>query len=546
MNIETILSRPSVRGLEFRLGLEAYAHKVGSALGLPNVTVLWRHDVQTAGINDYGQLYLAGVPDEVTVNRAMVVKYAAYVVHELLHHKYTHFGYNANEQYVRTLHNAVEDGWIENTGITPGLLGNIGPLLGEMIDNMTREALATVKDWNDPRQYPYVLAVHCRKHATIKCPTNPALTPIFDEAAKRCLSATSSADTLKIAEWVYEQIKQASKDKAKGDGKQEDKKDGKKDGKDKGDKKGAEKPSDGPTSPDQGEGEGEGAGKVEKASKAPSGPVKSPVGVQAESVEPVLGEGGLMGNYSPDLSLKHDEYHLSGYPISGLFNAPIPARLRYEVKRLFDDSGLSDFTRNRKAGVVNVHALPSVAHGNDRVFKRRLEVEGVDSAVVICLDVSGSMFDTNSNRPVALISPAVQTCRALLETLDAAGVKTAVLCFGTHISVPKGFNKSAKQASTLLGTVHQGGGTSDYVALRYAHQLLAQRHERRKIAFVITDGRGQPDAVRQQVTSGNALGVTTIGIGIKADVSDIYGQAVTVSDIADLGNASFKQIKLAA
>jgi cobalamin biosynthesis protein CobT len=42
------------------------------------------------------------------------------------------------------------------------------------------------------------------------------------------------------------------------------------------------------------------------------------------------------------------------------------------------------------------------------------------------------------------------------------------------------------------------------------------------------------------------LGVTTIGIGIGADVSWVYGQAVTVRDIADLGNASFKQIKLAA
>jgi len=40
--------------------------------------------------------------------------------------------------------------------------------------------------------------------------------------------------------------------------------------------------------------------------------------------------------------------------------------------------------------------------------------------------------------------------------------------------------------------------------------------------------------------------VTTIGIGIGTNVSDIYGQAVTVKDIADLGNASFKQIKLAA
>ena len=534
MNIETILSRPSVRGLEFRLGIEAYAHKVGSALGLSRVRVLWRANVQTAGINDNGDLYLAGVPDEAKVNRALVAKYAAYVVHELLHHKYTNFSYQSPDQYVRTLHNAVEDGWIENTGINSGLLGNIGPLLGEMIDTMTREALETVKDWNDPRQYPYVLAVHCRSHATVKCPTNPALTPIFDEAARRCLAANNSADTLSIAEWVYEQIKRVSKDKG-----------GKKDKDGKG-KDGPSKPSDGPTSPDQPKGEGKGADKADKGSDGPTGPVKSPEGVEADPVEPKLSEGGMAGSYSTDVALRGEGYHLSGQTRSDVGNAPIPAKLRYEVKRLFDDSGLSDFTRNRKAGVVNIHALPTVAMGNDRVFKRRLEVEGVDSAVVICLDVSGSMFDVETYRPKPLIGPAIQTCRALLETLDAAGVKTAVLCFGSQISVPKGFNKNAKQASTLLGTVKQGGSTNDYAALRYAHQMLAQRPERRKITFVITDGFGAPDAVIQQVASGKALGVTTIGIGIGADVEWIYGQAVTVRDIADLGNASFKQIKLAA
>ena len=534
MNIETILSRPSVRGLEFRLGIEAYAHKVGSALGLPRVQVLWRADVQTAGINDNGDLYLAGVPDDAKVSRALVVKYAAYVEHELLHHKYTHFGYQSNDQYIRTLHNAVEDGWIENTGINSGLLGNIGPLLGEMIDTMTREALDTVKDWNDARQYPYILAVHCRSHATVKCPTNPALTVIFDEAARRCLAAQNSADTLEIAKWVYEQIKKASKDKPKD--KPDPRKGKDKDGKD----KGSEKPSDGPTSPDQPKGEGKGKDKADKPSNGPSGPVKSPEGVEANPVEPKLGEGGMAGSYSTDVALRGERYHLSEQTIPNLVNAPIPAKLRYEVKRLFDDSGLSDFTRNRKAGVVNIHALPTVAMGNDRVFKRRLEVEGVDSAVVICLDVSGSMFDDY------LIAPAVMTCRALLETLDAAGVKTAVLCFGSQISVPKGFAKNARQASTLLGTVKQGGSTNDYAALRYAHQMLAQRHERRKITFVITDGYGKPDAVRQQVASGQALGITTIGIGIGTDVTSIYGQAVTVRNIADLGSASFKQIKLAA
>jgi Mg-chelatase subunit ChlD len=513
-----------VRGLEFRLGLEAYAHKVGSALGLSQVKVYWRADCQTAGMNCNGNLFLAGVLDEAVVTRAMVSKYAAYVVHELLHHKYTDFGVNGSTDYIRTLHNAVEDGWIENKAIKSGLLGNIGPLLGGMIDTMTSEALTSVSDWNDPRQYPYVLAVHCRQHATIKCPTNPKLTPIFDEAARRCLMANNSGDTLRIAEWVYEQIQQANQESKPKDGK----------------KKGSGKPQEGATSPDQAKGEGEGAAQPNEGSSAPSGPVQSPVDVKPVSVEPELKEGGTFGSYSPDSAVKGEEYHLSDRTRSDLINAPVPAKLRYEVKRLFDNSGLSDFNRNRKAGVVNVHALPTVATGNDRVFKRRLDVEGVDSAVVVCLDVSGSMFDDR------LIAPAIATCRALLETLDAAGVKTAVVAFGSNISVPKGFNRNVKLANARLGTVTSGGSTNDYTALRYAHQMLTQRHESRKIVFVITDGQGHPLAVRQQVTSGNALGITTIGVGIQTNVSPIYGQAVRVNDIADLGNASFKQIKLAA
>jgi Mg-chelatase subunit ChlD len=528
MNIETILSRPSVRGYQFRLGLEAYAHKVGSALGLSQVRVQWRADCQTAGINAGGNLFLANVLDEAVISRALVAKYAAYVVHELLHQKYTDFDIIGENEYIRTLHNAVEDGWIENKGIKSGLLGNIGPLLGGMIDTMTTEALGTVADWNDPRQYPYVLAVHCRTHATVKCPTNPKLAPIFDEAARRCLMANNSGDTLRIAVWVYEQIKQANNEQPKRDKPKKDK--GTDDG----------KPSDGPTSPDQGEGKGEDAKQSDSGSKGPSGPVQSPVDVKPVPVEPSLEEGGTLGNYSTDTSVRHETYHLSEFPRHDLINAPVPAKLRYEVKRLFDNSGLSDFNRNRKAGVVNVHALPTVVTGNDRVFKRRLDVEGVDSAVVICLDVSGSMFDD------CLINSAIATCRALLETLDAAGVKTAVVAFGSAISVPKGFNRNVKTANARLGTVKNGGSTNDYTALRYAHEMLNQRTENRKIVFVITDGQGRPDAVRQQVTSGNALGITTIGVGIQTNVASVYGQAVTVRNIADLGNASFKQIKLAA
>jgi Mg-chelatase subunit ChlD len=366
----------------------------------------------------------------------------------------------------------------------------------------------------------------------VKLPVNQRLLPIFDEAARRCATATSSADTLLIAEWVYDQIKQESqkpKDKSK------DKPKGKK-----ADQNTPSEPQDGPTSPSNDEGEGDGA---DEGEKPPSGPVNSPVDVEAREVEPKLEEGGSMGNYSSDADVK-DSRHCTGGKVE-VSDAPIPAKLRYEVKRLFDNTGVTEFNRNRKFGSVNVHALPTVATGNDRVFKRRLDVEGIDSAVVIVLDISGSMFgatDPAKNRVVS----AVQACRALLETLNAAGVKVAVLGFGSYVYELKTFDANHRKASTLLGTLKAAGGTNDYTALRYAHQMLIKRQENRKLAFVITDGRGNEDGVRQQVASGNALGVTTIGIGIKSDIADIYGNAVTIDAPEDIGAVSFKQIKLAA
>lgn len=530
MNIETILSRPNLRGYQFRQGLESFAHKAAQSLGLEKIKVYWLADVQTAGMSGSNDLYLSNVTDEAIISRALVLKYAGYVVHELLHSKYTNFNVRGSSQYIQQLHNAVEDGWIENTGIQWGILGNIAPLLGELIDTMNRQALAEVTDWDDPAQYPYLLAVHCRKHATVKLPINPRLLPIFDEAARRCYNATSSADTLLIAEWVYDQIKQES-DKPKE--KSKDKPKGKK-----ADQNTPSEPQDGPTSPSNDEGEGEGTAEGEKPS-----PIKSPEGVQAREVEPKLEEGGAMGNYSADYDVRNGKVCTGGR--IEVTDVPIPAKLRYEVKRLFENSGITEFSRNRKFGSVNVHALPGVAAGNDRVFKRRLDVEGIDSAVVILLDISGSMFGNDDPKKHRVVS-AVQACRALMDTLTAAGVKVAVVAFGTYVFELKTFDGNHRKTSALLGTVKPAGGTNDYAALRHAHQMLIKRQENRKLAFVITDGRGNVDGVRQQVASGNAFGVTTIGIGINTDIADIYGNAVTIRKPEDIGAVSFKQIKLAA
>jgi len=147
-----------------------------------------------------------------------------------------------------------------------------------------------------------------------------------------------------------------------------------------------------------------------------------------------------------------------------------------------------------------------------------------------------------SNRIVV----ALQTCIALLDTLQRAQVSTAVLTFGGNTAMLKPFEMNAKQAMHRLRMVTEGGSTNDYFAVRYAHKLLLNRSEARKICFVITDGDGDIYQCNNQVKVGERMGITTIGLGIDHNVAHVYPQNATVRDLKELGSTSFKQIKLAA
>jgi len=236
------------------------------------------------------------------------------------------------------------------------------------------------------------------------------------------------------------------------------------------------------------------------------------------------------------------------------------ARLRYEVKRLFENTANDEWQVNRRAGSLNVRALPKVST-SDRLFKRRLESEGVDSAVVVVLDVSGSMFDDiykcNADGSAMVdekgnfvqycfMDYAIKATAALLDTLTRAGVKVSLHTFGSRTSVFKGFDEPLARGLSKLAHVSNGGDTNDYQAIRYAHEVLAYRPEARKAVFVITDGEGNAQAAAAQVKSGEALGISTVGIGIKHDVDHIYPKSICINSADDIGNVSFKQIKLAA
>jgi Mg-chelatase subunit ChlD len=521
----SILNRRTVRGWELRQGVEQFAHQVATHLGLQGISVTWQ-PIPTAAINGKGAMFLAAVKDDAVISRATLVRYVGFVLHELLHRKYSNFDVNGGSDYLRRLHNAVEDAWIERRAIAEGLTGNIKGVLTELLQQIVGESIAEVKDWADPAVYPFALAVYARGYG-VQVPLAQGLEPIFAEASRRIDACVNSTDTLGVAAWVLDQLKTMQEPKEQKPQEQKPQEQGKGEGK--GEGQGDDNEGQGEGQGDKGQGESEGPGQARRPAR----------NQESREVEPNLGKGarGNCGTHWSGSAVAREGYHLDRDPIHSMEVRPIPGKLRHEVRRIFDNTGMTLFARNRKSGSVNVHSIAR-ASVTDRVFQQRRDVEGIDSAVVICLDVSGSMrYD---------LGIVVGVGSILCDTLLAAQVQVAITSFASLASMVTPFGTPAAKVRQTLSRLTAWGDTNDYAAVRMAADMLLPRSEERKVIFVITDGEGDVSSCREQCRAAQALGITVIGVGICKDVGHIYPNAIRINSVDDLGQTMFNQIKLAA
>ena len=521
----SILNRRSVRGWELRQGVEQFAHQTAKHLGLHGIRVVWAA-ISTAAINGNGTMILAAVKDDAVISRATLVRYVGFVLHELLHRKYSRFDVNGDTDYLRRLHNAVEDAWIERRAIREGLTGNIKAVLTELVQQIVNESIPQVQDWADPAVYPFALAIYAREYG-VQTPLAQGLEPIFAEATRRIDACQFSSDTLQIAKWVMQQLQALDQPKQQPE-----------QGKD-GGQGDAQADAQGDSQADAADSQGDAQAADSQAEQA--GPARAPApGQEAIEVEPNLKPGnGTVGTSWSGAGVTTPGAHLRPVPLHDI-TSTVPGKLRHEVRRIFDNSGMTLFTRNRKAGSVNVHALAR-AGVTDRVFQQRRDVEGVDSAVVISLDVSGSM-----RRDIGTV---VSVGAALVETLASAQVQVAVTSFASEASLVTPFGVPAAKVRQTLSRLGTGGDTNDYAAVRQATDMLLPRSEERKVIFVVTDGESTPILTRnckEQCRAAQALGITVIGVGIGIDVSHVYPNSIRINSVSDLGNTVFTKIKLAA
>jgi cobalamin biosynthesis protein CobT len=417
-----------------------------------------------------------------------------------------------------------------------------------LVNGMVAESLTAVSDWSNPMQYPFILAVYARRYAN-KVPMPKELISIFENASTQIDTCNNTADALVVAQWVYDQL-QAIGDEPDQDQDQGDDHSGDQSG-DQGDDQGDEQSGDGDG---QSEGDGEdgaqdGSGRptsdqnangdtspptTDKSAQKPNG--------KAREVEPTCevptGKQGIGAYNKKELMVKPDYFmdQCCDHDLS----ANVSARLQYDVRKLFENTGHESFERNKRSGVLNRSSIASIAQGKTNVFKRHLAVGGIDSAVVIGLDLSWSMLDYNR------FPNALKTANALMHVLTKAGVAVAIIGFSDNVSVLKPFEMNSFNGENVLRKTKLDNSTNDYLAIRYGHELLQSRGEARKVLFMLTDGEGAMSESQLQIESGNRVGITTVGIGIGVDISDTYKTNLLVKNADDLGNASFSKIKLVA
>ncbi len=233
-------------------------------------------------------------------------------------------------------------------------------------------------------------------------------------------------------------------------------------------------------------------------------------------------------------------------------------------------------------GAVNPRALHRLVcpaagrEGSPRVFRRRERVKKLRTAVTLLVDESNSM----SGRRIKL---AAETALVFCEALSRLNIAANVIGFSTaqhdpnlqNALIQTGLSKTEIKARyrtiPLRHTVykrfgeqfHKVSGRMDSMraqsltplgeSMLFAAKVLAERHEERKVLFVITDGMPAVDLQPEGITFSHAreaikriekAGVDVALLGIMTpSVADLHHRSVVINRVDDLPRAAMRQLQ---
>lgn len=171
--------------------------------------------------------------------------------------------------------------------------------------------------------------------------------------------------------------------------------------------------------------------------------------------------------------------------------------------------------------------------GNPRIYERRTEIQKVDTAVHLLLDISDSM--AVKGRCAVALDAALALGLALDEV---QGVTYSVSAFpfqSYDVADLVRPGESIRDVAHRFSAMAPNGTTPMHVALIHAHTVLLSSPAQRHVCLLVTDGA--PDdvaAATLMIEMGEGDGIEHMAIGIETQVSHLARNSCVVESIADL------------
>lgn len=191
-----------------------------------------------------------------------------------------------------------------------------------------------------------------------------------------------------------------------------------------------------------------------------------------------------------------------------------------------------------RKGRLDTRSLHRLAVSDPRVFRQRAQRQGVDTAVHVLLDCSGSM--------VRIIHLACTVCYAVGKALESMGMSVGITAFpgnpladGSYVTIAP-IVRHGQRMHALLD-LSPAGGTPMGEALWWTMQDMLALPENRKIILIVTDG--SPDSLvcaEKAIAAAMATGFEVYGIGIGSDcMASLLPQSRTIQNLSELGASMF-------
>lgn len=179
-----------------------------------------------------------------------------------------------------------------------------------------------------------------------------------------------------------------------------------------------------------------------------------------------------------------------------------------------------------------------LATHNPKIFKKHEEVQGIDTAVHLLLDVSGSMR--------ARLKLATLACFSVASALSSvAGINVGVTAFPAieehidYISVCPLVRHGERVTNQFNISSH--GTTPLTEALWWVTKKLLPLPEKRKLILLITDG--EPDSettAKASIREIERMGIEILGIGICSNhLADLISHQTSITTMEELAPAMF-------